>query len=552
MIKVFIFLIVFIGFIGTTLVTSTLYFSQLIANVNTQNDIVNIENIKNIIKNNILYVNNKMIVPYGTNGNDYHELPNWITFERNNVYGNPYIYCPYSEIEPLSVNNTVLNSDTTTYNVETINNDKTNNKDYVEGSEPSPLDNILAIIISPKNENNLATCNSITYSDGHFRSEAGFVEVVDKNEVLLSDINKSKIENISISTDGQYGLSNNLANWSSSIPLKSVFVLKENETFLFNNSFIYTNDEINKKDLYIKGNSDLNYSIIQGVNSGRTLEFNNVNVNLENISINGNLKLIFNNSKVTSNNSRLANIELNNSELYLKNTELNNFDSTHSYSIEAFNSEIHFIGNNELFNINSGTNIFLNNSELSTYKGTVTNITINGVTDIFELVDSELKFNNSNINVLTTGALMNNAIVADGLSTINIRNSSIDLERGNSFIQSYGKTLIKNSAVSMAFGSNYGIYLLEGSILNLDDSSIGTSGNNIGVGIYDKEAAQLIGDNNNVYASNCAAGTSYSSSITLNFVDDSYDGVNQVATTEDESLSFNVRDYFNKLNLNCF
>ena len=104
----------------------------------------------------------------------------------------------------------------------------------------------------------------------------------------------------------------------------------------------------------------------------------------------------------------------------------------------------------------------------------------------------------------------------------------------------------------MAFGSNYGIYLLEGSILNLDDSSIGTSGNNIGVGIYDKEAAQLIGDNNNVYASNCAAGTSYSSSITLNFVDDSYDGVNQVSTTEDESLSFNVRDYFNKLNLNCF
>ena len=304
MIKVFIFLIVFMGFIGTTLVTSTIYFSKLIDNINTQNDLVNIENIKNIIKNNILYVNNKMVVPYGTNGDDYHELPSWITFERNNVYGNPYIYCPYSEIEPLTANNTVLNSDTTTYNVETINNNKTNNKDYVEGSEPSPLDNILAIIISPKNKNNLVTCDSITYSEGHFRSEAGFVEVVDKNEILLSDINKSKIENISISTDGQYGLSNNLSNWSSSIPLKSVFVLKENETFLFNNSFIYTNDEINKKDLYIKGNSDLNYSIIQGVNSGRTLEFNNVNINLENISINGNLKLIFNNTKITSNNSK--------------------------------------------------------------------------------------------------------------------------------------------------------------------------------------------------------------------------------------------------------
>ena len=198
MIKVFIFLIVFMGFIGTTLVTSTIYFSKLIDNINTQNDLVNIENIKNIIKNNILYVNNKMVVPYGTNGDNYHELPNWITFERNNVYGNPYIYCPYSEIEPLTVNNTVLNSDTTTYNVETINNNKTNNKDYVEGSEPSPLDNILAIIISPKNKNNLVTCDSITYSEGYFRSEAGFVEVVDKNEILLSDINKSKIENISI------------------------------------------------------------------------------------------------------------------------------------------------------------------------------------------------------------------------------------------------------------------------------------------------------------------------------------------------------------------
>lgn len=552
MIKVFIFLIVFIGFIGTTLVTSTLYFSQLIANINTQNDIVNIENIKNIIKNNILYVNNKMIVPYGVNGSDYHQLPNWITFERNNVYGNPYIYCPYSDTQPITSNNTVLNSDTTEYNVETIKNEKTNNNNYVDSSESAPFDNILAIIISPKNINNLSTCDSITYSEGHFRSEAGFVEVIDKNEILLSDINKSKIENISISTSSQYGLSEGLENWSSSIPLKSVFVLKENDTFLFDNSFIYENEEINKKDLYIKGSSNSNYSFIQGVNTGTTLEFNNVNVNLENISISGNLKLIFNDSKIVSNNSKLSNIELNNSELYLKSTELNNFDSTHSYSIEAFNSEIHLTGNNNLLNINSNSNILLNNSELSTYKGTTTNITINNITNIFELVSGKLKLNNSNLNILTTGSNINNSIVADGLSTISVINSNINLETANSFIISYGRTLIKNSSLSMAFGSNYGIYLLEGSILNLDDSSIGTSGANINTGIYDNEASQLIGNNNNIYASNCADGTSYNSSITLNFIDDSYDGVNQIATTEEESLKFNVRDYFNKLSLNCF
>lgn len=551
MIKVFIFLIVFIGFIGTTLVTSTLYFSQLIANINTQNDIINIENIKNIIKNNILYVDDKMIVPYGLNGDNYHELPSWITFERNNVYGNPYIYCPYSDTQVLTTTNTVLNTDSTTYNVEIINNEKTDNKDYVNNSDSSPFNDVLAIIISPKNINNLSPCGSITYSEGYFRSDAGFVEVIDKNEILLSDINKSKIENISVSNNGQYGLSNSLENWSSSIPLKSVFTLQENDTFLFNNSFVYNNNEINKKDLYIKGNSNSNYSIIQGLNSGTTLEFNNVNVNLENISISGNLKLIFNDSKVVSNNSRLANIELNNSEIYLKSTELNNFDSSHTYSIEAFNSKIHFNGNNNLFNINNNTNILLNNSELSTYKNTITNITVNGVTNIFELVGSKLKFNNSNVNILTTGALINNVILSDGTSMVNIIDSNIDTVRANSLILSYGRTLIKNSNLDMDSGSNYGIYVLEGGILNLDDSTIG-SGNNISVGIRDQEAAQLVGSNNNIYASNCATGTSYTSSITLNFVDDSYDGVNQVATTEDESLNFNIREYFNKLNLNCF
>lgn len=552
MIKVFIFLIIFIGFIGTTLVTSTLYFSQLIANINTQNDIINIENIKNILKNNILYVNNKIAVPYGKNGSNYHQLPDWMTFEINNVYGNPYIYCPFSETQPITANNTVLNSDSTAYNVETINNEKTNNKDYVDSSESAPFDNILAIIISPKNINNLSNCDSITYSEGHFRSEDGFVEVIDKNEILLSDINKSKVENISVSNFGQYGLSENLENWSSNIPLKSIFVLKENEVFLFNNSFVYKNEEINKKDLYIKGSNSLSYSFLQGVNAGTVLEFNNININLENIAINENLKLIFNNSKIISNNSKLSNIELNNSELHLKNTELNNFDNTHSYSIEAFNSEIHLIGDNDLLNVNNNSNILLNSSELLTYKGTTTNITINNITNVFELVSGKLKFNNSNINILTTGANINNSIVADGLSTVNIINSNINIETANSFIISYGRTLMKNSSLNMEFGSSYGIYLLEGSTLNLDESNIGLGGKNINIGIYDNEAAQLIGSNNNVYASICANGTSYNSTIELDFIDDSYNGVDQVATTEDESLNFNIRNYFNKLSLNCF
>lgn len=552
MIKVFIFLIIFIGFIGTTLVTSTLYFSQLIANINTQNDIINIENIKNILKNNILYVNNKIAVPYGKNGSNYHQLPDWMTFEINNVYGNPYIYCPFSETQPITANNTVLNSDSTVYNVETINNEKTNNKDYVDSSESAPFDNILAIIISPKNINNLSNCDSITYSEGHFRSEDGFVEVIDKNEILLSDINKSKVENISVSNFGQYGLSENLENWSSNIPLKSIFVLKENEVFLFNNSFVYKNEEINKKDLYIKGSNSLSYSFLQGVNAGTVLEFNNININLENIAINENLKLIFNNSKIISNNSKLSNIELNNSELHLKNTELNNFDNTHSYSIEAFNSEIHLIGDNDLLNVNNNSNILLNSSELLTYKGTTTNITINNITNVFELVSGKLKFNNSNINILTTGANINNSIVADGLSTVNIINSNINIETANSFIISYGRTLMKNSSLNMEFGSSYGIYLLEGSTLNLDESNIGVGDKNINIGIYDNEAAQLIGSNNNVYASICANGTSYNSTIELDFIDDSYNGVDQVATTEEESLNFNIRNYFNKLSLNCF
>ena len=549
MIKIFILLIVFIGFVGTTLVTSTLYFSQLISNLNTQTDLSNISSIKNVLKNNLIYNGNKIIAPYGVNGSNYHELPNWITFERYNVYGYPYIYCPYATESVITSNNTVLNTDSTNYQVETVNNGRTNNKDYVSASIVAPFNNIIGIIISPKNPNNLTNCDSVTYSEGYFRSDSGFVEVIDSESILLSDLNKIETVSLSIANNGQYGLSNELQSWSGNQPTKAVYRLKTNETFLFNTSNQYINEEADKKDIYIKGESNVVYSRLQG--SGvQELTFDNVNINIENIIVSGSLKLNFINSNVTVRNSLLSNIELNNSKIIFDDSEINNLSNNFGYSIESYNSEIYMKGSNSIRDMNSNGRILLNNSLFTTYPSSSTTFQVTSNINVFDLVSGKLNISDANINVVNSTQI-NSFALSDPSSIVSITGSTVSTNRVGSFIITAGNASLNNSNISMDLGSNYGISILDGGKLTLNSSTLGSSGAKLTIGIFDQGAASISGTGSTIYANSCGSGDSYSRTINLSLIDDSYDGVALEATQETENLNFNIRNYFNKLSINC-
>tara|TARA_Y100000034_G_scaffold136939_1_gene217380 strand:- start:2185 stop:3882 length:1698 start_codon:yes stop_codon:yes gene_type:complete len=558
-------LIVFLtAVISSIVVTTAMTFSHYQTLMSIQRDKINISHVTKLVVNNIKYVNDKKLVPFGVDGENYHELPNWMLFNKNNSFGKPYMYCPYSLDNSLTADDTVLNNDETSYDVEKISNTLTENREYVLASDPAPISNILAFIVSFR-EDSVYTCNDIIFANNKFQLPEptdGRVEAITNDSLLASDLRRVEEYSIEQSNDIFGSV---IANWNGTQPDKYVISLKAGDIFtLPSGTTVNNSDKGTEKVIYISGENELNKSLINNDNSSSGIDvyFSDVKLILDNLNMIGNFTLNLNNVELIVNNSTLRNINANNSKISLNNTIISGTANYSSPSLILNNSELIFENNgNFVFNKGSGTgNISLISVINSKINSNNTNIQFNVSGDInaIEMANSELNLFSTTLDYNTTTGTPSSFIYGDSTSELNLYYSQIEQERSFSFVRFKGKAVINNSNISMENASNNAIVLDHGSHFEINNTNIVNSinnGNQPIVGIRDLGAQFISGDNNNIYASTCITGDIFNKEEIITITDDTISAVNNdfsiVTTSNEDEFILDIKDYFNKFYYNC-
>jgi len=558
-------LIVFLtAVISSIVVTTAMTFSHYQTLMSIQRDKINISHVTKLVVNNIKYVNDKKLVPFGVDGENYHELPDWMLFNKNNSFGKPYMYCPYSLDNSLTADDTVLNNDETSYDVEKISNTLTENREYVLASDPAPISNILAFIVSFR-EDSVYTCNDIIFANNKFQLPEptdGRVEAITNDSLLASDLRRVEEYSIEQSNDIFGSV---IANWNGTQPDKYVVSLKAGDIFtLPSGTTVNNSDKGTEKVIYISGENELNKSLINNDNSSSGIDvyFSDVKLILDNLNMIGNFTLNLNNVELIVNNSTLRNINANNSKISLNNTIISGTANYSSPSLILNNSELIFENNgNFVFNKGSGTgNISLISVINSKINSNNTNIQFNVSGDInaIELANSELNLFSTTLDYNTTTGTPSSFIYGDSTSELNLYYSQIEQERSFSFVRFKGKAVINNSNISMENASNNAIVLDHGSHFEINNTNIVNSinnGNQPIVGIRDLGAQFISGDNNNIYASTCITGDIFNKEEIITITDDTISAVNNdfsiVTTSNEDEFILDIKKYFNKFYYNC-
>ena len=557
-------LIVFLTAIISGIVVSTaLTFSHYQTLMSIQRDKINVSQISRLIINNIKYVNDKKLVPFGVDGTDYHELPDWLLFNKNNSFGRPYMYCPYSLDNSLTADDTVLLNDSTTYDVEKINNTLTENQDYVLASDPAPVSNILAFVVSLRTDS-VYTCNDISFINNKFQlpdSADGRVEAITNDSLLASDLRR--VEEYSIEQTNDI-FASVMGNWSGTQPEKFVVSLKEGDIFeLDSGTTLQNTDRGSKKTIYITGENSLNRSLItNGSGSGYDIYFSDVRLIIENVNFVGNFILNLENVELIAINSNLRNIEANNSKLSFDEVVINGIPSSSSNPVIINNSDFN-VENSSTLTINKGSGtgnlplMSIINSELNVSNAIFT-VNTSGDLNVMEVSNSDVNFFSSNIVHNTSSGTPNSFARGFGNSEINLYYTNVDQERSFSFVNSSGRVVLNTVNVSMEASSNNVFVLNSGAHFEINNTTVQNTTNSSFkplVGIRDLGAKFLGGTNNTIYANSCTIGDLFSKSENITVVDDTISAVNIdfsiVTTSVNDNINFNIRDYFNKFSHTC-
>jgi hypothetical protein len=542
--------------IGT--VSSFSYYQELMAIQRDKNEITAVT--KQIITK-IRYVNNNKIVPFGVNGTDYHELPEWLLFNKNNAFGVPYMYCPYSLDNSLTADDTVLLNDTSTYDVEKINSTITNNHDYVTASDPSPVNNVLAFIVSFKSVSTY-TCSDIAFVDHKFQlpdPTFGRVEAITSDSILASDIKTVEMYSIDQTNDT---LNADLLKWSALQPERFVVALKEGDIFTVSSDIDFINSEQGvDKEIYINGESNSTLSVISNTNLSN-LNFSNVTLILKNINFTGKYSLNLDNVNLYVENSNLKNIKAENSKITFNNVNINGVNLSTTSPIDMYNSELIFKnGSNNIFTMNPSNKnlITARNSNINGNNVTV-NFSTRGSINAIESFNSNINLNNSILNLTRQTGNPNSFIYVDSSSKLSLNSMDINQSLSTSFVYTLGSVVIDNSSISMDDGSSNAFILNRGSRLEMNSTNI-INDSSVSleplIGINDIGASYIGGTSNNIYAKNdCVTGDLFDKRETVTILDDTVTSVNGDLTvnaiSSNESVTLDLTDYFNKFTHSCY
>lgn len=568
MIQAFLMLFGLIAILGVVIMTtvSSFYSTQQLSTIQRDKDELSL--ITKQLINNIRYENGTKIVPYGANNDFYHQLPDWLVSNKNNPFGFPYMYCPYSANNTIVQPSLVKLNEEYSYQVSLLNNSGTGNKNYVIASEPSPYNGVLAFVISFK-EPSSYTCNDISIVDGLFSlpdPKVARVATISADSVLTSDLQKTETFNVSENATNPLMLEDTLEQWSETAPDKFYVNTTSDVLFIDNGLDFENQDYTNDKVIYFVGVDPNNPTVVENTEDildSQTqpikLSFKNVTLVIKNTNFNGKFLFELDNVNLFLENSVVNHIKASNSKLVINKSSFKGGKYIAMPILNAYNSEIRFIKDYTYtfdYNLDNTNSIVLNHSKVFA-EGINLISSQRSNTDTIQLFSSQFDLSDSTFNLTTSSGIPLSSFMVDSASSLSIYNSTINSERASAFINTYGSVLLSQVGVSMENLSENAIVLNRGSKLEMNNSNIldGSGGQRPNYGILDIGGMFISGDNNNISALNCVSGDLFDKKENIIFNDDTIMSVNPdlsvIRTTENETKELDVTSYVNKFNFNC-
>lgn len=461
---------------------------------------------------------NEIVLPYGDNATNYQTPPKWVYFNTKNPWGKDIVYCPISKHNSGSMNKTVAIAGGT-YGVETKSNFATifNNvpREYVISSNQSFSVNttdVLAFLISPtpSTTNQVPSCNSITFdsSDNIYKVENGLVDIITKGDV-------ETFANLSMLAGQKDGTSSSSSAYLTTIEGDSSVT---GNTFNANMNYIISSDinyahiklpsgshsleSINigdfasnynavKKTLIIEGDEDGSTVITSPTTS--TLDVNNYNIVLVNVTMYQNVLIRLNNSLLKTTKSTIGNITLKLSDWFvIDDTSVISSNLT-GESISLKGSKLIIINDKKLtVTEKSGNALAINvvTSELLMDENSTLSILKSQNLNTISLTDSKLTADRAFININSSG-IYNSDFLVDDSSKFNLYNTTVRAsgKSGNS-LSLGGEAVLTGSSIIPQSAGNIGISIFNGGRLTMKGvdnvtASVGSATNRYIIPVHD-------------------------------------------------------------------
>jgi len=434
-----------------------------------------------------LGLNRQLIVPNGQQvaGNDYLLPPESINLQSKNSWGRDIIYCPFS-ITDGSGSETILAGDGDSYSASVVTD--SNGVEYVysvnSSSDPTNTD-IVAAIISPIPAETNPSCLDIrfdsTSGDYYVSNYDGIVYPIVYSGLIVSNQAKSVFLNSGSSAQ----LSDEFSDWSSIRPDSTNVVLESRTGEYTTSSISFINDGQSKsKSISMRGNG---VSVSKLNSSSASFVFDNVTVNLKDLSFGSGISVQFINSDITLDNVILNNVSFVGSDVSLKgNTTLISGGSP----LSVVDTDIN--GSEAILTIQKDANIGaeLTGSKLSLEKLTINNQSSNGVGVVIGQSSSVIIAQ----SLSSSGSFLDSVLgVASGGS---FNNSNINVNIFNSvdtFLFNQGNVYLDNVFINFNSSVITGIILGLNSDTVINQVQLGSGSSRPDVGVRDIGGAKFIG-----------------------------------------------------------
>ena len=465
---------------------------QVIRTIEEKNDI---ESIKIALKQELRPVglNRKLSLPVGTlSSNGYTSLPNSISINTENSWGNDYIYCPYSTTELSGVGNgSIQTSSSSSYNISTI---PYEGKGYIIASEQPFIAqyNIIAAVISPIPSTTIPSCEDVRYDSVNKQfytlNYDGIVEVIREETSIIS---REPVAIDISSSDTSIRMNEEVSDWDVSLPELYTINLDAGTHLTGNVNFI---NPLQSKVKQVK---------IVGSNTGVTqlsssspvnMNFENVIVSFENVIINGLISVNLVNSELYLNDVTLKLNSVKDSHVKLQGPASLNTGSKMMINTSVLDLRDH---NVEITKQNSNVGIELLSSKMLVDNVSFINNVSGGLGILVGSSSEIMMFGNFGIS----GTALLSGISLDSNAKLSLNNggmsSSVTMD---TLIFSQGNVDVKNSILTSSPNTNNAIVLGDGAELNLSSSQIGTNvaSTSSVVGIVDLGGAKFISGNSTV------------------------------------------------------
>lgn len=443
-----------------------------------------------------------LIVPNGVSvaDKDYLLPPQGVSSQVRNSWGKDIMYCPFSLSQGVGTD-TILAGDGETYSATLVTD--SNGVEYVysveSGADPTNTD-LVAAIISPLPTNTSPSC-----SDIRFDSQEGSYFTVNYDGIVYpvvysSFVVSNQAKSVRPDPESNADVAELFSDWHSIIPDVTNVVLEARVGSYTTSDLLFINDSQSKSKAIVMKGEGISSSIIDGASA--SIVFENVTVNLSDMSFSQGVSVEFVNSDVTLNNVAINNVTINSSDVYLKGVS-NIYSGSTPFSI--YNSSVS--GKSASLNIYKEGNIGaeLKGSSLSVDNLSVNNTSPNGVGVVIGDASSLL----IGQSITSSGDYLDNVLgIASGGS---LNNSNININISNAvdtFLFNQGDVYLDDVFINFNSSVIRGIILGLNSDTVLNQVQVGSDTSRPDVGIQDIGGAKFIGGfGTQVYAtSECWSG----------------------------------------------